>query len=114
MSARDKSKRYCIPCKSRGDHTSLDHTACPKQREIIRERARIAREAIKQQQALTQRDRELIQNVLNLQNTDSWPKITSNPLNTKISTLISLALIDEAVIAISRYQNETFNKKIVV
>ena len=97
MSIRDKSKRYCIPCKSRGDHTSLDHTACPKQREIIRERARIAREAIKQQQALTQRDRELIQNVLNLQNTDSWPKITSNPLNIKISTLISLALIEEAV-----------------
>ena len=44
MNSQHKQAQYCVPCRSRGDHTSLDHTYCSTRREIIRERARIARE----------------------------------------------------------------------
>ena len=97
MSIQDKQMRYCIPCGSRGDHTTLDHTACPKQREIVRKRVKEARENAKQQEILNQRDRNLIKSVLNFQNTETWPKISYNPLNTKMSALLSLTLIEEAI-----------------
>ena len=60
MSQQQKDRRLCIPCGTRGDHTSMDHTSCPKKREIIKERARLAREADIQEQKNMQRDRDLI------------------------------------------------------
>ena len=35
MSEQDKENRYCIPCETRGNHTSLDHRQCPEKRRLV-------------------------------------------------------------------------------
>ena len=97
MTHQQKSARLCIPCGNRGDHTSMDHAACPKKREIVRERARLARENDIQEQKTTLRDTNLIKTVLDTQKHEFWPQLTNNPNHTKITSLVALALIDDAV-----------------
>ena len=94
MTEAHKQARYCEPCKIKGDHTSLDHSACPKKREIIRERAKIARAKQSEENNANQREMDLIKRVVDYQNTDVWPPL--NQQNTKIATIITLALLDEA------------------
>ena len=36
MNIYQKAARYCIPCGKRGDHTSLDHTFCPKKGKLYK------------------------------------------------------------------------------
>ena len=43
------------------------------------------------------RDLELITKVFDYTNTEAWPKLQHNPDQTKVSTIITLALLDEAV-----------------
>ena len=97
MTHEQKRARLCIPCGNRGDHTSMDHAACPKKREIVRERAKLARESDIQEQKTIQRDTNLIKTVLDTQKNDIWPQYTHNPNHTKITSLVALALIDDAV-----------------
>ena len=94
MTDEQREARYCIPCDTQGSHTSMDHTACPKKREIIRERARVVR--LKRNEDLAnKKDTELI-NILEYTDTKEWPNIQSKT-QTKVCTLITLALLDEAV-----------------
>ena len=95
MTDQQKQSRFCAPCNKRGEHTSLDHSACPKKREIVRERARLARTKQSEENNNNQRDIELIKRVVDFSNTESWPQI--NQQQTKVSAIISLALIEEAV-----------------
>jgi len=97
QSETQKRNRYCAACKKKTDHTTLDHKQCPKKREIIRERARIARERRMEEKESTKRDKELITSTLNIANNNEWPDIQgNNKQHTKIITLITLALLDEA------------------
>ena len=96
MNSQQKQAQYCVPCRVRGDHTSLDHTYCPTRREIIRERARVAREKTKIENEGNERDLNLIKSVFEYSNYNTWPALqTKQQLTT--SVLIKLALIDEAV-----------------
>ena len=72
----------------------MDHSACPKKREIVRERAKLARAKQTEENHANQREMDLIKRVVDYQKTDVWPPL--NQQNTKIATIISLALLDEA------------------
>ena len=97
LTETQKRRRYCAACKKRTDHTTFDHKQCPKKRETIRERARIAREKRLEENENVKRNRELITATLNIANNNEWPEIqTNNKQHTKIITLITLALLDEA------------------
>ena len=97
MSEVHKWSRYCIPCDTQGDHTSIDHAACPTKREILRKRVREARANKEAETQAKQRNLDLITQVFDYTNTEIWPHIQSNPQQLKISTLVTLALVDEAV-----------------
>ena len=43
------------------------------------------------------KDLELITRVFDYTNTEAWPKLQHNPDQTKVSTIVTLALLDEAV-----------------
>ena len=93
MTDWDKQAQYCIPCRAKGNHTSIDHSRCPKKREIIQERARVIREKRKVEINTNCRDLELIKSVLDYSNNTTWPTLQ----HTATSTIISLALLDEAI-----------------
>ena len=96
MTIQDRQARYCVPCGKRGDHTSLDHSRCPKKRAIIQIRARVAREKRKVENESNNRDLELIKSVFEYTNSESWPTLQTKQ-QSRTATIISLALLDEAV-----------------
>ena len=96
MTIQDRQARYCVPCGKKGEHTSLDHTYCPKKREILQERVRESREKRKTETENNHKDIELIRSVFEYSNTNVWPTIyTKQQIAT--STIISMALLDQAV-----------------
>ena len=100
MNETQKGKRFCAACGSRGTHTTLDHRQCPKKREILRERARIEREKRVTINESKNRDEELIRKVININNNEEFPPLINrnqfNKQQTGITTILTLALIDEA------------------
>ena len=99
MSEQQKGARYCTTCKTKGTHTSLDHRLCPKKRNILRERAVVERGKRLTSNETNSRDIELIRKAIDLSNNEQWPMIqTTNqtPQNSKITTIVTLALLDEA------------------
>ena len=79
MTIHHKDSRFCAPCGIRGDHTSLDLSACPKKREIIRERARIMRNKEQEEHQTNKREEQLIKNVLDYANEKAWPSLKAHP-----------------------------------
>merc|ERR1712121_252724 len=75
----------------------MDHTVCPTKREIIRGRTIEARTKRNVETQNNKRDLELITKIFDYTNTEAWPKLQHNPDQTKMSTIITLALLDEAV-----------------
>ena len=71
MSQEQKESRHCIPCNSRGNHTSLDHRYCPEKRKIIQERIKTARELRNIEDNNQKRDTDLIKKVRRLSKTGS-------------------------------------------
>ena len=71
MTERQKDKRYCIPCGTQGNHTSMDHTVCPTKREIIRGRTMEARAKRNEEAQNNKRDLELITKVFDYTNTEA-------------------------------------------
>ena len=97
MSDQQKEKRYCAACKTRGTHTSMDHRQCQKKREILRERARVEREKRVAINEADNKETELIRKVININNNEEFPNlIKQNPQQSAITTILTLALIDEA------------------
>merc|ERR1711874_803084 len=96
MSETNKAARYCAACRKKTDHTTLDHKYCPKKREILRERARIAREKRLEEKEIRTRETELISKVLDMSNKNDWPTLNTNTQQTKIAAIITCALLDEA------------------
>ena len=97
MSQDQKNVRHCIPCGSTGDHTSLDHRSCPTKRKIVQDRIKDARAKRNQEEIATKRDRDLIQQTLELSNNEAWPALRQNQeQHQKTSTIVILALIDES------------------
>ena len=90
-----KRLKFCATCNKKTDHTTLDHRQCPKKRDKIRERARLAREKSLEIQELQKRDVELIQQTINLTDKSNWPELNETQQQ-KITTIITLAMIDEA------------------
>ena len=96
MSSEQKAARFCIPCGTSGNHTSLDHRFCPEKRKIVNARIKSAREERMQTETATQRETTLIKKTLELSNTDAWPALRINQeQQQKTSTIILLALLDE-------------------
>ena len=97
MSEEQKAQRYCIPCQSIGDHTSLDHRFCKTKRKFIEENIKTARENKKIEDATNKRDIELIKRTLEITTTDTWPALAHNfEHHQKISTVLLMALLDES------------------
>ena len=97
MTDRDRDNRFCIPCNARGDHTSLDHRQCPEKRRLVQEKIRAARDKRKSDETEEKRDTNLIQKTLEIANTNAWPALqTSQEQQQKTSTVVLLALLDEA------------------
>ena len=69
----------------------------PQKREIICKRAREARPKKSEEAQASKRDLELITRVFDYTNTETWPHLQTNPQQLKITSIITLALIDEAV-----------------
>ena len=97
MNERHRAARFCIPCGTQGSHTSIDHAQCPKKREIVRERVKIARTRMQENEVENERDCQLIRKVFDFTNNEAWPRIGANSQHNQIAAIISLALIDEAV-----------------
>ena len=97
MTEQDKDNRYCIPCQTRGDHTSLDHKYCPEKRRLVQEKIKAARDKRKAEETEDKRDTNLIQKTLEIANTNAWPALhNSQEQQQKTSTVVLLALLDEA------------------
>ena len=97
MSTHQKAARFCIPCGTRGNHTSLDHSFCPKKREIVQERIRETRDKRQKQKQENQRDLNLMKTVIDFSNTNDWPIAQTNKQHQQISTIVMLTLLEEAV-----------------
>ena len=98
MNNQQKEARYCAACKSTASHTTLDHRACPKKRNILRERARVEREKRISKKESSNKEVELIRKAFNIYN-EEWPLPqigNQNPQQTKIAAIVTLALLDEA------------------
>ena len=95
LTESDKLARYCAACGKHTDHTSLDHRSCPKKKEELREKARIAREKRLHAKEGDKRDMELIKRTIDISNTREWPEIQTNQHST-IAMVVTLALLDEA------------------
>ena len=104
MSTVDRETRFCISCGTRGDHTSLD-PYCPIKRTIVHNRIKEAREKRKASQHAHNRDLNLLKNAFDLSN-HTWPKLNNNEHH-KMSTILKLTLLDEAVAAGSFQSNLT-------
>ena len=96
MTNRHKAMRYCTPCNMTGDHTSLDHSLCPKKKEIIQERIRAGREKREDEIKSDDKDMTRIKNVIDLTLNETWPNLNLNKQQTQVTTILSMALIDEA------------------
>ena len=97
MTEQDKDNRHCIPCQTRGDHTSLDHKYCPEKRRLVQEKIKAARDKRKAEETEDKRDTNLIQKTLEIANTNAWPALhNSQEQQLKTSTVVLLALVDEA------------------
>ena len=94
MNQQQKEARYCAVCGIKGTHTTLDHRACPKKINILRERAQEEREKRIQSNMSCNREIELIRKAINISSEEEFPQI--RPQNSKIATIITLALLDEA------------------
>ena len=99
MTEQDMEARYCASCKTRTNHTTLDHRACPIKINIIRERASIEREKRLSINKESSRDIELIRKALNFTSDEDWPlphTDSRKAQHNKIATIVTLALLDEA------------------
>ena len=96
LNNQHKQAQYCASCRVKEDHTTLDYSYCPTRREIIRERARVAREKSKKENEGNERDLNLIKSVFEFSNYKTWPALQTKQQITT-SALISMALMDEAV-----------------
>ena len=96
MTHDDKERRHCIPCRTYGDHTSLDHRHCPSKRRIVQERLKIARETRKKGDEENKRDTELIKKTMEISGIEAWPALqTYQHQQQQTTTIILLALLDE-------------------
>ena len=99
MTQQHKEMRYCAACKTKASHTTLDHRLCPKKRDILRERATAEREKRFAVKETNNKEINLIRKALNFNNTEEWPlpnMSTLKPQHSKIATIVSLVLLDEA------------------
>ena len=96
MTTDQQNARFCIPCGIRGNHTTLD-PFCPKKRVIIQKRIKEAREKRKENQEAQDIACNRLQNAFDFSNTINWPTINTTKQHTKISTILMLTLLDEAV-----------------
>ena len=97
MTQEHKDNRYCAACKKKGDHISLDH-ACPRKKAIIEGRLREARAERTEENQAKQHDINLIRSVLEFSNTEEWPTLQHNSQHTRVTAIVAMALMDEAVI----------------
>ena len=98
MTREQKDRRYCIPCRKEGNHTSLDHRKCDEKRKLVMEKIKTARVNRKQEESTNKRDIELIKQTLKISNTDIWPALTRNPQqHQKSSMILLLTLLEESL-----------------
>ena len=96
MDHEQKENRYCIPCRTYGDHTSLDHRYCPSKRRIVQERISEAREKRKSEEDNSKRDSELIKKTIEISSTETWPALHKYQQQQQMTTsIILLAILDE-------------------
>ena len=96
MSTEQKAQRFCIPCQSRGDHTSLDHRFCSEKRKIIHTKIKDMREIKNSSETNNKRDINLIKKTLEISNTHIWPSLqASQQESQKTSTIVLLSILDE-------------------
>ena len=96
MTTEHKAMRHCVPCNTTGDHTSLDHSMCPKKREIIKERIRINRVKREDQIQSVDKDIHIFKDLIDQTFSNTQPTVTMNEQQTQLTTIITMALIDEA------------------
>ena len=96
MSEEHKTQRYCIPCHTRGDHTSLDHRFCATKKKILYDKIKSLRENKKTEENADKWDIDLIKKTLDISNTQAWPALHKyQHQQQKTSTIILLALLEE-------------------
>ena len=78
MTEVQKDRRYCIPCRTTGTHTSLDHRRCDTKRKQFQTKIKTARENRKSEDTANKRNIELIKQTLEISKTDIWPVLTRN------------------------------------
>ena len=96
MSEEHNSQRHCIPCQTKGDHTSLDHQFCTTKKTILNEKIKSLREKRKAEENSDKRDIDLIKKTLEISNTKTWPALHKyQHQQQKTSYIILLALLEE-------------------
>ena len=97
MTQEHKDNRYCAACKKKGDHTTLDHAQCPTKKAMIQGWVREARTKRTEDNQAKQHDIDLIRNVIEFSNTEEWPTLQHNSQQTRVTTIVAMALLEEAV-----------------
>ena len=96
MTTDDKKARYCILCRSRGDHSTID-SFCPYKRNIIQHRIKCARDKRLELEQTQERYSNITQTPSEFSNFNTWPLLSTPTQQNKISTILMLTLLDEAV-----------------
>ena len=101
MSPYHRSYVFCVPCKSGGDHCSLDHKLCPTKRRVLQERIQEARQKKIDEEKKDNRDQQLAEKTAKAIATASgFPALPtlSNDKQLNLAAIITLALLEDAVI----------------
>ena len=96
MTPRQKEKLFCVPCNKQGEHSSLDHRACPTKRKIVQERIKESRKQREEEDAKLQKEKQTMKKAFEFISNE-FPQLPQRNSNITTATIITLALLEEAV-----------------
>ena len=97
MTIQQKAKLFCVPCNTTGDHSSLDHRACPTKRKIVQERIKESRKQRDEEDQKLEKEKQTMKKAFEYVSNEfpQLPQVMRN--GNSSATLITLALLEEAV-----------------
>ena len=97
MTTQHKERRFCVPCNNSGNHTSLDHRACPTKRRMVQDRIKESRKLRDEEDEKLEEEKKTFQKAFEYISNE-YPLLPNTVnKNTTVATITTLALLDEAI-----------------
>ena len=96
ITPQQKARLFCVPCNKQGDHSSLDHRACPTKRKIVQERIKESRKQREEEDMKLQKEKQTMKKAFEYISSE-FPQINQMNCNITTATIITLTLLEEAV-----------------